>query len=55
MLVAHDYDVNLVTYRYGLNQIENVDGIMIVKTYEREKTRRSKCLVKIQNNAMTGK
>ena len=36
-LVAHGYDVCFVTYRYGLNQIENVDGVKIIKTYDREK------------------
>lgn len=36
-LVAHKYDVCFVTYRYGHNQIENVDGVKIIKTYDREK------------------
>ena len=36
-LANRGYDVCFVTYRHGKNQIENVHGIEIVKTYEREK------------------
>jgi glycosyltransferase involved in cell wall biosynthesis len=35
-LVAYDYDISFVTYRHG-NNTENVDGIEIIKTYERDK------------------
>jgi glycosyltransferase involved in cell wall biosynthesis len=36
-LVTRGYDVCFVTYRHGQNQIESVNRIKIIKTYEREK------------------
>jgi len=36
-LVTHGYDVCFITYRYGHNQIENVDEVKVIKTYDRER------------------
>lgn len=45
-LTAHGYDIYFVTYRYGFNQIENVGGIKVIKTYEREKADKINVLLK---------
>jgi len=45
-LVAQGYDVSFVTYRYGPNQVENVNGIEIIKTYESQKAGRTNVLLK---------
>jgi glycosyltransferase involved in cell wall biosynthesis len=37
-LIAQGYDVSFVTYSHGGRQIEDVDGINIIKTYERDKS-----------------
>ncbi|MEM2129068.1 MAG: glycosyltransferase family 4 protein [Candidatus Bathyarchaeia archaeon] len=45
-LLDHGYDVYFITYHYGLNRIENVDGIKVIKTYEREKSDQISVLLK---------
>jgi glycosyltransferase involved in cell wall biosynthesis len=37
-LVRRGYTVCFVTYYYGRSQIENIDGIDIIKTYDRQKS-----------------
>ena len=45
-LVTKGYDVCFVTYRHGQNRIENVGGIKVIKTYEREKAGEINALLK---------
>jgi len=45
-LVTKGYDVCFVTYRHGQNQIENVEGIKVIKTYDREKAAQISVLLK---------
>ena len=45
-LVTKGYDVYFVTYLHGRNQIENVDGIKVIKTYERKKADQISVLLK---------
>ncbi|MHA1833651.1 MAG: glycosyltransferase family 4 protein [Candidatus Baldrarchaeia archaeon] len=45
-LVIKGYNVCFVTYLYGRKQIENVDGIKIIKTYNREKAAQISVLTK---------
>jgi len=45
-LVAYGYDVCFITYRHGPNQIEDINGIMIIKTYERDKADKMSVLQK---------
>jgi len=45
-LATKGYDVCFVTYRHGLNQTENVGGIKVIKTYEREKAGEMNALLK---------
>jgi glycosyltransferase involved in cell wall biosynthesis len=48
-LVAHGYAVCFVTYGLGPNQIENVDGIEVIKTYDREKSSQMNVLLKYKS------
>ena len=45
-LVTKGYDVFFVTYLHDRNQIENVDGIKVIKTYERGKAGEKNALLK---------
>jgi len=45
-LVTKGHDVCFVTYRHGQNQIENMGGIKVIKTYEREKAEEINALLK---------
>jgi glycosyltransferase involved in cell wall biosynthesis len=45
-LATNGYDICFVTYRHGRNQIEYVDGIKIIKTYDRDKTDQLNALFK---------
>jgi len=45
-LVAQGHDVYFVTYWHGHRRIENVDGVKIIKTYDREKSSTINALVK---------
>lgn len=45
-LATKGYDVCFVTYRHGQNQMENVDGIKVIKTYDREKAHCTSDLLK---------
>lgn len=48
-LVAQGHSVCFVTYYYGQEQIENVSGIEIVKTYDREKASEINTLLKYRS------
>jgi len=48
-LVIKGYDVCFVTYRHGQDQIENIGGIKVIKTYEREKTGEINVLLKYRS------
>ena len=48
-LVAHGYAVCFVTYCHGRNQIENVGGIEVMKTYDREKSSEISVLLKYKS------
>jgi glycosyltransferase involved in cell wall biosynthesis len=45
-LIAHGYDVSFVTYSHGNKKIEKVNGITIIKTYERDKANKMSILQK---------
>ena len=45
-LASQGYDVRFVTYNYGQNHIEIVNGIKIIKTYNREKADQLSFLLK---------
>lgn len=45
-LINHGYDISFVTYRCGSKQIENIDGIKVIETYEREKATNTSIFVK---------
>ncbi|MCC6019512.1 MAG: glycosyltransferase family 4 protein [Candidatus Verstraetearchaeota archaeon] len=45
-LATHGYDIYFVTYHHGVNKIEYVNGIKIIKTYERDKADKMSVLQK---------